>query len=169
MDPLRTINPTIDVYIDLARELNGLSSDRRVAQALGVTPATVNAWRSKRQWPSDQAMIRLADLTQRARECALVDLNMWRARTPAVRQTYGKILGRLTGMTGTPIVTLEAHHRRRTREREDAARQRRNIAIMRLAARGWQNKRIAQHVGLGHPNSVSRIIQRQLRVNAAWP
>ncbi len=72
-------------------------------------------------------------------------------------------------MTGTPIVTLEAHHRRRTRERQDAARQRRNIAIMRLAARGWQNKRIAQKVGLVHPNSVSRIIQRQLRVNAAGP
>ena len=45
---------------------------------------------------------------------------------------------------------------------EEMIRQRRNMEIMRLAARGWTNKRIGSKVGLSG-GQISRIVQDQLR------
>lgn len=42
------------------------------------------------------------------------------------------------------------------------AKRRRDLEVMRLAARGWQNPMIARRLGL-HPSTVSKIVQRQLR------
>lgn len=52
-------------------------------------------------------------------------------------------------------------------EKRAAARKARDIEIMRLARRGYSNKAIAEKTGLKSPQSVSRIIKKNLELNAA--
>lgn len=82
---------TIDTYLDIARKRGRFRSDRKLARALGVTPATVNAWRMKRQWPSEEAIIKLADLADITRELALMDLRLWGTKSVEVQSCYEKI------------------------------------------------------------------------------
>ena len=80
---------TIDQYIDAARAAIHPSSDRQIAKRLGVTSATVNAWRTKRNWPDDERMIALADLAGMPRGEALMALNRWRTKSAQAAETYG--------------------------------------------------------------------------------
>lgn len=63
---------------------------------------------------------------------------------------------------GVLIETVRYYYEKELRVRKRDERCRRDRDIMRLAARGWTNARIAARVGL-HPDSVSRIVQRTLR------
>jgi transcriptional regulator with XRE-family HTH domain len=55
---------TVDTYIAAALELQGIPSDRQLAVRLGLSQQTVNHWRTKRTWPSDETMVKLAELAQ---------------------------------------------------------------------------------------------------------
>jgi transcriptional regulator with XRE-family HTH domain len=71
--------PTVDDYLDRAKDAAGINSDRALSQALGVSHGSVSQIRTKRAWPSDELMIRLADLAGMDRGQALLDLNIWRS------------------------------------------------------------------------------------------
>src|SRR3990167_10061762 len=86
---------TIDDYMDAARARHGLNSDRQLARQIGLSAPSVNSWRTKRAWPDDETMVRLADLAGIDLERALTDLNHWRAG-PKARPIYERILARLT-------------------------------------------------------------------------
>ena len=68
----------IDDYMDLARQRHGLSSDRQLSKALELSPAQTNNWRTARTLPSDEVMVRLADLCGIHHEVALAELGYWR-------------------------------------------------------------------------------------------
>lgn len=70
---------SIDQYLDLAKERQGFRSDNAINKALGFAGNSVNYWRQKKTWPSDERMIALADLAGIDPEIALLDLNIWRA------------------------------------------------------------------------------------------
>ena len=53
---------TIDDYIDLAIANQKFTSERELGRALGFKGNPVNHWRTKRAWPADPTMIRLAHL-----------------------------------------------------------------------------------------------------------
>lgn len=82
---------TIDDYLDAARTARDLKSDRELCKALGVSAPVVNHWRSKRSWPSDAAMVRLAELADKEPSTALLNLNYWRAEG-AARSVYQDLL-----------------------------------------------------------------------------
>lgn len=131
------------------------------------------------------ALDRLADyfgsIAEEARERAC-KLRERRAAEERIRRQLGIIrtlpdlvsCHQATGMTadaairaaaqeaGVPVETVELWVARERRNRIEAERRRRQTEVMRLAARGWSNAAIAAEVGL-HRNSVSRIVQRQLR------
>jgi len=88
---------TIDDYIDLAIAKRNYKSDRQLGVALGFKSNTVNQWRTKRAWPSDEAMVRLADLCFEEKEQALLDLNIWRTQGKA-REYYKHISEQLQKM-----------------------------------------------------------------------
>lgn len=74
----------IDWYIDNAVKYHGLSSPRALGPALGMSPNSASNWRTRRAWPSDEVMMRLADMCMIPREEALLELCIWRtAGTPA--------------------------------------------------------------------------------------
>lgn len=90
------LSDTIDGYLDAAKELENISSDRRLAKAIGVTPATVNSWRMRRTWPRDGAMIALARAAGRDPHRALIHLNAWRTDGEA-RAAYESLARKISG------------------------------------------------------------------------
>lgn len=99
---------SIDDYIDRAKLLRELPSYSALARHLGVTEPTVNAWRSKRQWPSDDAMTRLADAAGIDRHYALLHLNSWRASSLNLQNEYLSILSLLKSCKAVIIALLMA-------------------------------------------------------------
>ena len=83
---------TIDDYIDLAMSRQGFVSERELGRALGFKGNPVNHWRSKRAWPADGTMIRLARMAGVDAVWALVELNVWRAPSAEVRDGYAEML-----------------------------------------------------------------------------
>ncbi len=104
---------TVDYYADAARDALQITSDRELSRRLNVSPATVNQWRTRRTWPADETMIRLADLAGIDPTEALMDLNRWRATSPTVRSVYDRIAHRLAataaGLTLVTLATLGSH------------------------------------------------------------
>ena len=83
---------TIDDYIDLAMSRQGFVSERELGRALGFKGNPVNHWRSRRAWPADATMIRLARMAGVDSVWALVELNVWRAASSDVRDGYAELL-----------------------------------------------------------------------------
>ena len=82
---------TIDDYLDLARKRQGLSSNRKLAFALDLNPSSLSQFHTRRAWPADHTMLKLADLAGLDRQQALIDLNFWRATSPEVREQYSAL------------------------------------------------------------------------------
>lgn len=82
---------TIDDYIDLAIAKQNFTSERELGRALGFKGNPVNHWRTKRAWPADPTMVRLAHLAGVDPIWALIELNIWRSRTTAVRNEYAAL------------------------------------------------------------------------------
>lgn len=87
---------TIHDYMKLAKDRHAHASKRQLSIALGLVPSTLHYWDSQRFWPTDEAMIRLADMAGVDRLEALIDRNTWRAegRAKSCYQQIGQILAR---------------------------------------------------------------------------
>lgn len=86
---------TIDDYLDAARGRAGLRSDREVGRELGLKGSIVSQWRTRRVWPADETMVRLAVLAGVDPQEALLELSYWRTDGTA-RSYYLELLRRLT-------------------------------------------------------------------------
>lgn len=84
----------IDDYLELALTRNKIPSDNQLSKTLQVHHSSVGFWRSRRSWPSDEVMLRIADLAGIPRTVALMELNYWRSG-PEVQTTYKTILEEL--------------------------------------------------------------------------
>ena len=84
----------INDYIDLARKKHSLKSDRRLSAALGLSEVAVQRWRAGVSIPSDDTMVKLADMAGISKEQALLELSYWRADGEA-KSTYKMLLKRL--------------------------------------------------------------------------
>lgn len=82
---------TVDDYLDAARARLRLPSDRQLAKKLEITPTSLNGWRSKRAWPADAQMVRLAQLAGLDPDLALIDLNTWRAKGTDAQAGYARL------------------------------------------------------------------------------
>ncbi len=83
------------------------------------------------------------------------------ARHAALGLTPAAAIEAAAAEAGVPPETVLAHVRRRARDQAAADRRARDLAVMRLAGRGWRNAEIGARLGL-HPHSVSRIVRRML-------
>lgn len=81
---------SVDEYLDHAKTATRAKSDRELSKLLGVVPGTVSQIRTKRIWPSDDLMVRIAQAANLDPEQALVDLNIWRTSGPA-RSIYERL------------------------------------------------------------------------------
>lgn len=82
---------TVDWYIDRAMIRSGAPSERQLSGRLGLAHNSLTNYRTHRAWPSDQAMIALADLAGIDPDVALMDLNRWRTKSDAARDRYERL------------------------------------------------------------------------------
>lgn len=70
---------SIDDYIDSALEKIGSKSDRELCRRLNLSLMQVCYWRNRKSLPTDETMAKLASLSGKNVEFALINLNWWRA------------------------------------------------------------------------------------------
>ena len=99
---------TIDWYIDRALDSSGAPSDRELSRRLGLAANSLNNYRMKRAWPSDEAMLRLAELAGADPDVALMDLNAWRAKGDAARDRYSRLARMLEKVGASAAVAIVA-------------------------------------------------------------
>lgn len=65
-------------YMDKAKDYQGFPSDRQVALSLGITTAAVSKFCKGKEFPSQETVLRLANLAGVKPEAALIDFNLWK-------------------------------------------------------------------------------------------
>ena len=76
-------------YTDKAVNRFGLRGQNAVAREIGITTASMSNLMSGKILPSDETMLKLADLAGCPKEQALIDLNLWRAKkNPEVEKIW---------------------------------------------------------------------------------
>lgn len=98
----------IDNYMDAAKAAAGLASDRQLGRALGIGPTAPTNWRTRKAWPADDTTIRLAELAGLDAGQALLDLNRWRATTPAVESAYERIAAKIASTAAAIAIFVGA-------------------------------------------------------------
>lgn len=88
--------PSIDWYLDEARARAAIPSDNALSRRLGFQNQAVNHWRLRRAWPSDDAMMALAELAGVDPAKALLDLNTWRCKSERVRDSYLALIAKIS-------------------------------------------------------------------------
>lgn len=88
----------LNYYICNAMANQGVLSERELSKTLGKAHNFVNNLLVGKALPSDEVMMKIADLAGLDKQAALLDLNVWRSPTP-VRDAYVGILQKLTQTT----------------------------------------------------------------------
>jgi hypothetical protein len=86
---------TIDIYCDEAIRINDLKSDAGLSRALNYKGNTVSNFRTKRTWPSEETMVKLANLAGIPAEEALLELAVWRTHDTIAGEVYTRVLARI--------------------------------------------------------------------------
>lgn len=82
---------TIKDYISEAQKKQGIPSNNKLAYALGITPTSLSEIYKGKNLPSDETMIKLSELAEISEDEALLDLSVWRAKTPKSKEVWEKI------------------------------------------------------------------------------
>lgn len=69
---------SIDEYLDAAKLRNNVPSDAQLSTLVGVRQSVISCMRTRRSWPSDATMVRIAELAGVDPHEGLVDLSIWR-------------------------------------------------------------------------------------------
>lgn len=110
---------TIDDYIDKAVDNQKLRSDRALGVKLGMSPASVCHFRTKKAWPSDATMIKIAKLADLDETEALLNLNIWRNFDSDAAPLYSRLMDKLkaaamlclaVGFIASSLAALPVHH-----------------------------------------------------------
>ena len=87
-------------YTDKAITRFGLRGQNAVAREIGITTASMSNLMSGKILPSDETMLKLAELAGMPKEEALIDLNLWRSKN---NPELNKVWQRLSKMIGLQI------------------------------------------------------------------
>ena len=82
---------TIKDYISEAQKKQNIPSNNKLAIALGLTPQGLSVIYKGRSVPSDETIIKLAELAGISEDEALLDAAVWRAQTPKTKELWEKI------------------------------------------------------------------------------
>lgn len=77
-------------YMTLAIDRQKLASNNKLAKELGITSASISVLNQGKALPSEETMIKLAELAGLPKEEALIDLNLWRSKIIRKSKKFGK-------------------------------------------------------------------------------
>src|SRR4051794_25660103 len=92
--------------LDLAKERHGFRFDAELARRLGVSGNHVKDLRYGGRWPSDETVIKLADLAVVDRVATLVRVQYWRATSKEAQETWEKAWRFLQGAGAAVALTV---------------------------------------------------------------
>lgn len=70
---------TFDDYLSEARRVQNVASNNQIANLLGITKGAISALFQGKSLPTDDTMLKLAELANMDTETALLDLSIWRS------------------------------------------------------------------------------------------
>lgn len=94
---------TINDYINIAINRLHLKSQNELARELNISTAYMANLKTLKRLPSEETMLKLADLAGIEKEKALIDLNLWNAKNDAARL---EVWQRISKMIGLPVIIL---------------------------------------------------------------
>lgn len=95
---------SIAEYIDLARSRQNFRSIRRLAQELEMGHSALLKMRDGEMYPSDEKMVRLAELAGADIQEALLNLNIWRSKSPMAKARYQDLKRSLARTAGAGLI-----------------------------------------------------------------
>ncbi len=84
-------------YTNKVIQRYGLRGQNAVARELGITTASMSKFMSGKIPPSEETMIKLAELAGLPKEEALIDLNLWRSKNDPKRHEIWLRISKLIG------------------------------------------------------------------------
>jgi len=100
---------SLDNYLDQAKAAAGIGSDNELGRRLGFKSNIVCLYRTKRSWPSDDAMIRIAEMAGENPDIALCQLSAWRNAGPAANR-WQTMAGKLAAITADQMAESRRPH-----------------------------------------------------------
>lgn len=86
---------TTKQLLDRAKKAQGIESDYKLAQHLGVVQSAVTHWRSGRSSPDDVIAAKLAEMAQQDPLSVIAELHAARAKTPDAKQLWLRMASQL--------------------------------------------------------------------------
>lgn len=88
---------TFAEYVEKAKENSNLKNDRQVAQQINIGAPALVGFRNERSYPSQETVLKLANLAGVSPEQALIDFNLWKTKDKPnahkVWQKMAKMIG----------------------------------------------------------------------------
>lgn len=78
-------------YVFEARKKQNIYSNNRLAKEIGIAGASLSVMMNNKTLPSEETLIKIADLAGIPREEALLDLSIWSAKSDDAKSTWKKI------------------------------------------------------------------------------
>ena len=88
----------INDYIATAIQRLHLDNQNRLAKELNVSSAFMANMKTGKKLPSEETILKLAELAGVEKEKALIDLNMWRAKDDADRLAVWQRISKMIGL-----------------------------------------------------------------------
>lgn len=88
---------TFTQYVEKAKETSNIKTDKQVAELIGITSASISGFCKVKNYPSQETVLKLANLAGISPEQALIDFNLWKTKDKpnahAIWQKMAKIIG----------------------------------------------------------------------------
>ncbi|VTU20709.1 Phage related protein [Variovorax sp. SRS16] len=97
---------TTKQLLDRAKKAQGIESDYRLAQVLGVVNSAVTNYRAGRSHPDDAVAARLAELAGQDPSSVIAELHAERAKTPEVRALWMRMASQLRHAVAVVMMTI---------------------------------------------------------------
>lgn len=97
-------------YAEKAIKRYGLTGYNNLAREIQITKASMSRLRSGQANPSEETMVKLAELAGLPKEEALIDLNLWRSKDKPEVQKIWQRLSKMIGCYTLPLLCFCEFH-----------------------------------------------------------
>lgn len=91
-------------YMQLAIDRQKLKGNNHLARELGLTTGAISILHNGKSLPSEETMVKLAELAGLPKEEALIDLNLWRSKDKPEVQKIWQRLSKMIGCYTLPLL-----------------------------------------------------------------